>query len=50
VLFDPESGAVLRIIALQYNADTLGHALQVQGAGAESGNCLETLRLKGPPV
>jgi hypothetical protein len=50
VLVDPTTGAVLRIIALQYNPDTLTRSLQIKGAGAESGDHVEALRLKGPPV
>jgi hypothetical protein len=50
VLLDPDTGALQRIIALQYNPDTLTRTLQVQGVGAESGDRLEALRLKGPPV
>jgi hypothetical protein len=50
VLLDPDTSAVQRIIVLQYNPDTLTRTLQVQGAGAESGDHLEALRLKGPPV
>ncbi|MFO7170228.1 MAG: hypothetical protein DIU80_019560 [Chloroflexota bacterium] len=50
VLIDPVSGMVRRIIALQYNPDTLTRSLQVQGAGGEGGDRLEALRLKGPPV
>ncbi|MGX2041059.1 hypothetical protein ACWJKU_13120 [Methylocaldum sp. MU1018] len=50
VLMDPRSGVVLRIIALQYNPDTLSRTLQVKGVGAESGDRSEALRLKGPPV
>jgi hypothetical protein len=50
VLLDPQTGTVLRIIPLQYNPDTLTRTLQVKGAGAESGDHLEALRLKGPPV
>ena len=49
-LIDPNTGAVLRIIALQYNPDTLSRTLQVKGAGAEGGDRSEALRLKGPPV
>ena len=48
VLIDPDTSAVLRIIALQYNPDTLTRTLQVQAAGGE-GDRLEALRLKGPP-
>jgi hypothetical protein len=48
VLIDPTTGAVLRIIALQYNPDTMTRTLQVQAVGNE-GDRLEALRLKGPP-
>lgn len=48
VLIDPVSGAVRRVIALQYNPETLTRTLQVQAAGGE-GDRLEALRLKGPP-
>lgn len=50
VLIDPDTAAVLRIIALQYNPDTLTRSLQIKGTGGESGDHLEALRLKGPPV
>lgn len=49
VLIDPVSGAVRRIIALQYNPDSISRSLQVQGIG-ENGERSEALRLKGPPV
>ena len=49
-LLDPDSGAVRRIIILQYNPDTLTRSLQVKGAGGESGDRSEALRLTGPPV
>ena len=48
VLIDPSSGAIRRVIALQYNPDTLTRTLQVQAVGPE-GDRLEALRLKGPP-
>jgi hypothetical protein len=50
VLLDPNTSAVQRIIVLQYNPDTLTRTLQVQGAGQASGDHLEALRLKGPPI
>lgn len=50
VLIDPSTGVVLRIIALQYNPDTLTRSLQVKGVGQDSGDHLEALRLRGPPV
>jgi hypothetical protein len=50
VLVDPSSGAVIRVIALQYNPDSISRTLQVQGAGEGGGARSEALRLKGPAV
>ena len=50
VLIDPETGMIQRIIALQYNPDSLSRTLQIKGVGAEGGDRSEVLRLKGPPV
>ena len=51
VLLDPVSGAVQRIITLQYNPDTLTRSLQVQSVDPAGGkNRSEALRLKGPPI
>jgi hypothetical protein len=50
VLIDPTTGAVQRVIALQYNPDTLTRTLQVQGVGQDGGDRSEALRIKGPPV
>jgi len=50
VLVDPTTSVVQRIIALQYNPDTISRTLQVQGVGPEGGDRSEALRLKGPPV
>jgi hypothetical protein len=50
VLIDPDSGAVQRVIALQYNPDTLTRTLQPQAIGGEAGDRLEALRLKGPAI
>lgn len=49
VLVDPDSGAVEKIIVLQYNPDTLTRTLQPQ-AVKEGGDRLEALRLTGPPI
>lgn len=49
-LLDPTTGSVLKILPLQYNPDTLTRTLQIKGVGAESGDHIEALRLKGPPV
>src|SRR5262249_394985 len=50
VLVDPDQGTVLRIIAMQYNPETLTRSFQVQGVGGEAGDRLDVLRLKGPPI
>jgi hypothetical protein len=49
ILVDPDSGKVKRVIALQYNPDSLSRTLQPQSVG---GNAVfsEPLRLKGPPI
>lgn len=49
VLMDPNTSAILRVIPLQYNPDTLTRTLQAQ-AVAEGGDRSEVLRLKGPPT
>jgi len=49
VLVDPTTSAVRRIIALQYNPESISRTLQVQGMD-EGGDRSEALRLKGPPV
>jgi hypothetical protein len=49
VLLDPDTSALQRIIALQYNPDTLTRTLQAQGVG-ETSDRSEALRLKAPPV
>jgi hypothetical protein len=49
VLIDPQTNAVLRVIALQYNPDSLSRSLQVR-AVAEGGDRSEALRVTGPPV
>jgi len=50
VLINPESSAIEKIIALQYNPDTLTRSFQVKGVGGDSNNRSEALRLPGPPV
>ncbi len=49
VSIDPRTSAVLRVITLQYNPDSVSRTLQMQSAG-EGGDQSEALRLKGPPV
>ncbi len=50
VLMDMRTGQVQRVIALQYNPETLTRTLQAQDIGEASGGRSEALRLKGPPV
>lgn len=49
VLLDPESGAMQRVIVLQYNPETVSRTLAPQGTAGD-GDRSEALRLKGPPV
>jgi hypothetical protein len=51
VVLDSPSGAVKRIIALQYNPDTLTRSYQVQGVGGDGGgDRAQPFRLKGPAI
>lgn len=50
VLIDPATSAVQRVIALQYNPNTLTRSLQVHGAGKDTADRSEVLRLTGPPT
>ncbi|WP_294539552.1 hypothetical protein [uncultured Rhodoblastus sp.] len=50
VLTDPDTGAARQAIVLQYNPEQLSRSLQPQGVGPESGDRVEALRLKAPPV
>lgn len=49
VLVDAATGLVRRIIALQYNPDTLTRSFQIKGMG-ETAERSEALRLRGPAV
>lgn len=49
-LLNPVTGVLERMIALQYNPETLTRTLLPQALGPDSGDRLEALRLKGPPV
>jgi hypothetical protein len=51
VLMDTGTGAIQRVIALQYNPQTLSRTLQVQAAEIDGdGDRSEALRLTGPPI
>lgn len=49
MLIDPNTSAVVRIITLQYNSDTLSRTLAPKGI-TESGDRSEAMRLTGPAV
>jgi len=49
VLIDPDSGAVTRIIALQYASDTLTRSVKAQAVESE-GQRAHPLRLTGPAI
>ncbi|MEA3043922.1 MAG: hypothetical protein QOH47_1760 [Sphingomonadales bacterium] len=49
VLIDPASGAIVRIIALQYNSETLTRKLDVKAVGEDAGRS-QALRIKSPAV
>jgi hypothetical protein len=46
---DPGSGTVKRVVALQYNPDSISRSMQILGTG-DNGERSEVLRLKGPAV
>ncbi|MER6187919.1 hypothetical protein [Streptomyces sp. NPDC001652] len=50
VQLDPHTAQVLRVIALQYNPDTVTRTLRAQAAGADGGDRSAALRLKGVAV
>lgn len=50
VLLDASSGAIQRIIILQYNPNRLTRSLEAQSIGEGSPDRAMALRLKGPPV
>jgi hypothetical protein len=50
VLLDPSSGAIQRIIVMQYNPNRLTRSLEAQGIGEGGQDRSQALRLKGPPV
>jgi hypothetical protein len=49
-LVDVDSQRVVKIIALQYNPDTVTRTLQIQSISGETTDRSEALRLKGPPI
>ncbi len=50
VQIDPDTGAVVRVIALQYNPDSVTRSFQIKSINTDQPDHSEALRLKGPPV
>lgn len=50
VIVDVTSSAILQVISLQYNPETLSRTLQPQAIGADQKDRSEALRLKGPAI
>src|SRR5262245_46652900 len=51
VTLDPTTSALLSVIALQYNPDSLSRTLQLQAVqGGQDGTRVDALRLRGPAV
>jgi hypothetical protein len=50
VTMDAGTGAVTKVIPLQYNPDTVTRSLSAQASGTDSTDRSEALRLKGPAV
>ena len=50
VLIDSVTAAVRRIIALQYNPESISRTFQIKGVTGDGGDRSEALRLTGPPV
>ena len=50
VTLDPATGAVLRVLPMQYNPDTVTRSLTPKATGAVEGDRSEALRLIGPAV
>lgn len=50
VTLDPGTGAVLRVLPMQYNPDTVTRSLTPKTSGTAEGDRSEALRLTGPAV
>src|ERR1700733_4955174 len=51
VTMDPDTSVVQRVIALQYNPDSLSRSLQIQAVpGGADGVRVDALRLRGPAI
>ncbi len=50
IQLDPDTGATVGTITMQYNPETVTRTLQVQAIGPDTGDRSQAFRLKGPPV
>jgi hypothetical protein len=50
VMLEPKSGALQRVVVLQYTPDALSRTLQAQAASGDAGDRLDALRLRGAPM
>ena len=49
-VYDPDGRVLQNTLRFQINPESLTRTIQPQGVGGESGDRLETLRFKGPPI
>jgi len=51
VTMDPDTSAIMNVLALQYNPDSLSRSMQIQSLpGSQDGARVDVLRLRGPAV
>jgi len=51
VTMDPDTSAIMNVIALQYNPDSLSRSMQIQSLpGSQDGTRVDVLRLRGPAI
>jgi hypothetical protein len=51
VTMDPDTSAILNVLALQYNPDSLSRSMQIQSLpGSQDGTRVDALRLRGPAI
>jgi len=51
VTMDPDTSAIMNVIALQYNPDSLSRSMQIQSLpGSQDGARVDVLRLRGPAI
>ncbi len=51
VTMDPDTSAILNVLVLQYNPDSLSRSMQIQSLpGSQDGARVDVLRLRGPAI